>query len=70
MTNTKTPTTSKANPPLLIVEDCDEDFEVFMRFLQRSGLAIPIERCVKGEEALAFLSHTGKYANASSRAPR
>ncbi|WP_293129136.1 response regulator [Microcoleus sp. bin38.metabat.b11b12b14.051] len=69
MTNTTTLTASKANPSLLIVEDSDEDFAVFMRFLQRSGLPIPIERCVKGEEALAFLSHTGKYANAD-RAPR
>lgn len=42
-------------PPMLIVEDSDEDFEALQRFLRRSPVAISIQRCVNGEQALAFL---------------
>ena len=51
----------RATPPLLIVEDSNEDFEAIQRFLQRSSLPIPIQRCVNGEQALAFLYRTGAY---------
>jgi CheY-like chemotaxis protein len=57
MTSTLAPILSPT-PPLLIVEDSDEDFEAFLRFLNRSGLVIPVERCVTGEQALAFLDRT------------
>ncbi|MEH2168283.1 MAG: response regulator [Nostoc sp.] len=56
-------------PLLLIVEDSNEDFEVLQRFLGRSTIAIAIQRCVNGEQALAFLSRTGSYVEAES-APR
>jgi CheY-like chemotaxis protein len=56
-------------PPLLIVEDSDEDFAVFQRFLDRASFAIPVYRCVNGDQALAFLSQTGDYAE-PSLAPR
>jgi CheY-like chemotaxis protein len=48
--------------PLLIVEDSDEDFEVFRRHLQKSPVTVPILRCKNGEEALALLFRTGDYA--------
>ncbi len=48
-------------PPLLVVEDSNEDFEALQRLLGRSSLAIPIQRCVNGDQALAFLYHTGIY---------
>jgi CheY-like chemotaxis protein len=54
---------------MLIVEDSNEDFEALQRFLRRSPLTIPIQRCVNGEQALAFLYRTGTYADPSS-APR
>ncbi len=48
-------------PPLLIVEDSNEDFEALQRLLQRSPLTIPLQRCVNGDQALEFLYHTGNY---------
>ncbi len=56
-------------PPLLIVEDSNEDFTTVQRLLQRSPLVIPIYRCINGDQALAFLFRTGQYAN-SELAPR
>lgn len=59
----------RPTPPLLIVEDSNEDFEALQRFLQRSPMTIPIQRCVNGEQALAFLFRTGSYVERES-APR
>lgn len=62
--------------PLLIVEDSNEDFEAFQRFLSRwhpsSSItaastqnvptpSIPLYRCVNGEQALAFLFRRDPY---------
>ncbi|QFS44806.1 response regulator [Nostoc sphaeroides CCNUC1] len=55
-------------PLLLIVEDSNEDFEALQRFLGRSTIAIAIQRCVSGEQALAFLYRTGSYVE--RHAPR
>jgi CheY-like chemotaxis protein len=59
----------KLTPPLLVVEDSNEDFEALQRFLQRSPVSIPIHRCVNGEQALAYLYHRGSYVNQQD-APR
>jgi CheY-like chemotaxis protein len=56
-------------PPLLIIEDSNEDFDVLHQFVQRSSLLVPIYRCVNGEQALAFLQHTGSYTEHET-APR
>ena len=56
----------RQTPPLLIVEDSNEDFEALQRFLRRSPMAIPIQRCVNGEQALAFLYRTGSYVDRES----
>lgn len=53
-------------PPLLIVEDSDEDFEAYQRYLSRSQLTIPVYRCIDGDEAIAFLYQTGEYAKAGN----
>ena len=64
------PVTSIEKPPiLLVIEDSNEDFEAFQRYVERSPLTIPIYRCVDGDEALAFLYRTGRYADPQS-APR
>jgi CheY-like chemotaxis protein len=52
----------KQMAPLLIVEDSDEDFEVFRRYLQKSPVMVPLLRCKNGEDALALLFRTGEYA--------
>ncbi len=57
------------HPALLIVEDSNEDFESFLRFLRQSLLVIPIYRCLSGDQALAFLYHTDSYTDPES-APR
>lgn len=49
--------------PLLVVEDSDEDFEAIERFLQLSPVVIPLQRCINGEQALAFLYRTGSYTD-------
>ncbi|MEH2255683.1 response regulator [Nostoc sp.] len=59
----------KQTPLLLIVEDSNEDFEVLQRFLKRSSIVVPIQRCIDGEQALAFLYRTGNYIDRKS-APR
>jgi CheY-like chemotaxis protein len=56
-------------PSLLVVEDSNEDFEALQRLLGRSSLTIPIQRCVNGDQALAFLYRTGAYAD-RQRSPR
>jgi CheY-like chemotaxis protein len=56
-------------PPLLVIEDSNEDFEALQRFLQRSSLRIPVLRCVNGEQALAFLRRTGNFTD-PNQAPR
>lgn len=48
-------------PPILVVEDSNEDFEALQRFLHRSPTVISIQRCVNGDQALAFLQRTGSY---------
>lgn len=55
--------------PMLVVEDSNEDFAAFNRYLQRSPLQIPLYRCVNGDQALAFLYRTGNYKESQS-APR
>jgi len=59
----------RQTPPLLIVEDSNEDFETLQRLLGRSDFTIPTYRCSSGDEAMAFLQHTGRYTNAED-APR
>ncbi len=59
----------RQTPLLLIVEDSNEDFEVLQRFVQQSLTAVPIQRCVNGDQALAFLYRTGQYVSRES-APR
>ncbi|WP_377475924.1 MAG: response regulator [Microcoleus anatoxicus] len=53
----------RQNRSLLVVEDSNEDFEALQRFLRRSPIPVTIERCVNGEQALAFLYRTGSYVD-------
>ena len=63
---TRSPAPTWQTPSLLIVEDSNEDFEVMQRFLQRSPVSIAIQRCVNGDQALAFLYRTGSYVDRKS----
>lgn len=55
----------KPKPPLLIVEDSNEDFEALQRFLRRSSLTIPIQRCTNGDQALELLYQIDNQENRS-----
>ncbi|MEA5500054.1 response regulator [Limnoraphis robusta Tam1] len=59
---------SKDIPYLLIVEDGDEDFEVFLRLMKSSNFAYPIQRCIDGDEVLDFLYFQGEYTNRENQA--
>jgi CheY-like chemotaxis protein len=59
----------KSYLPLLVVEDSDEDFEAFGRFIKKSAISNPVYRCIDGEDALDFLYHQGDYQD-SPQAPR
>lgn len=48
---------------ILVVEDSDEDFEVFTRIVKQLSCNYPIYRCCDGDEALDFLFQTDKYNN-------
>ena len=49
--------------PLLVVEDNDEDFFVFMDFLNEMEVQHPVHRCIDGDDALDFLWGEGNYQN-------
>ncbi len=59
----------KSHLPLLIVEDSDEDFEAFGRFVRCAKISNPVYRCVDGEDALDFLYRQGDYQDLE-QAPR
>lgn len=59
----------KSYLPLLVVEDSDEDFEAFGRFVKKSQISNPIYRCTDGEDALDFLYRQGDYED-DKQAPR
>jgi CheY-like chemotaxis protein len=53
-------------PLLLVIEDSNEDFEAFQRYVRKSDLKISIYRCIDGDEALEFLFHKGRFADSQS----
>lgn len=61
MTLSSTPT--QPMPPMLVVEDSNEDFEALQRLVQRSTLTVPVHRCINGDQALAFLCRTGNHGD-------
>ena len=55
--------------PLLVVEDCEEDFAVLQMTLRRLLVPNPVYRCCDGDEAIAYLTGQGTYAQPDA-APR
>lgn len=58
MISDRTDAVQASAPLMLVVEDSNEDFEVWQRLLQRSPFGILVHRCVNGDQALAFLDNT------------
>lgn len=53
-------------PFCLIAEDSDEDYETCARIYRKAQLAVSLERCVNGDQMLAYLYRRGQY-QATSR---
>lgn len=49
-------------PPILVVEDNNEDFTALGRAFRRNGLKNPVVRCTDGDDALRYLRDTGQSA--------
>jgi CheY-like chemotaxis protein len=47
--------------PILVIEDSEEDFAALSWVWRRSAIAVPLVRCKDGEDALEWLSGTGRY---------
>ena len=60
---------SNASYSILIVEDSDGDFEMIMWALKKLSIAIPVFRCVDGDDALDYLYGRGAYTD-PQQAPR
>ncbi|PCK09315.1 MAG: hypothetical protein COA42_04735 [Alteromonadaceae bacterium] len=57
--------------PFLIVDDNPDDFEATLRSIRKAGIKNPIDRCVDGEDCLAYLFREGAYsARSRSEAPQ
>ncbi|MGA1561115.1 MAG: hypothetical protein ACO390_19100, partial [bacterium] len=46
---------------LLVVEDNEQDFEIFQRSVKRSQIPCELHRCETGDEALAYLSQQTEH---------
>jgi len=48
-------------PPILVVEDSDEDFTALSRAFRKHALRHPVLRCADGDQALEYLQSGGKH---------
>jgi len=55
--------------PVLLVEDDPDDVQIAKRAFEKGNIANPLFVVRDGEEAMEFLQHTGRYADAA-QAPR
>jgi DNA-binding response OmpR family regulator len=51
---------------ILLVEDDENDVELFMRAYNQAHIANPVQRTSNGDDAVAYLSGEGKYADRSN----
>ncbi len=54
----------KANRTILLVEDDEDDIFIFKRALNNAKIDNPLTVVTNGQEAIDYLSHSGKYAEA------
>lgn len=47
--------------PILVIEDSEEDFAALSWVWRRTAIDVPLVRCHDGEDALEWLSGTGRY---------
>lgn len=51
-------------PTILLVEDNEDDYDATARSFKEAHLDNPVQWCKSGKDALNFLRHEGKYAEA------
>lgn len=56
---------SDPHAPILIVDDCDEDYEIFGLAFGKAGVANPLLRCANERQLLDFLEGRGAFAAGS-----
>ena len=56
--------------PVLLVEDDPEDVEITQRAFEKARITNPLYVVRDGQEAMEFLRHTGRYADAGQDAPK
>src|SRR5437867_1936099 len=49
-------------PIILLAEDSENDVQMFRRAFQQAGIDVPVHVVSDGEEAIAYLSGEGKFA--------
>lgn len=54
---------SLANPPILLVEDEENDVMLLQRAFRRSGMVNPLQVVRHGDDAVAYLEGTGEFAD-------
>jgi DNA-binding response OmpR family regulator len=54
---------NQAPSTILLVEDDENDLELFMRAYAKAHVTNPIQRVANGDEAVAYLAGEGKYAD-------
>ena len=58
----------ESGKPILVVEDCAEDFEAIRRAFERSNLRNPLYRAEDGDEALDFVFKRGAWQDMATPA--
>lgn len=57
-------------PPILAVEDNDEDFDMLQLAFQGASIPNPLLRCTDGEETLDLLLRQGRFGEPEEPVPR
>lgn len=55
----------KSNRTILLVEDDEDDIFIFKRALANAKIDNPLTVVTNGQEAIDYLSHSGKFADAN-----
>ena len=52
---------------LLLIEDNDADFDAVTHLLEKSGVTLPVRRCVTGDDALDYFFQRGTWGQHATR---
>jgi CheY-like chemotaxis protein len=55
--------TDSGQPVILLAEDSEDDVYMLRRAFQQAGIELPLQVVADGEQAIAYLTGQGKFAN-------